>query len=310
MATYLMPDSIRNMNGVTVKTKLISKYNPYGITLPAMRSKPLGGITVHNTDRVKVNAATTNSEQYTRAEINGNLGQVRVQYFVCDKEAWQGLEDTRENWSCADGRGNGNTTTIAIECIMDGTNNAYNIKARDNCARLVAQLLYDNNLPITKVFTHTHWLNVRDGKTGTVDYLNTLKHPYKWCPYYILSLGWAEFMKLVEQYLTLLKSSDGITAGMAGVISNIQSTVKPTQTETKTDKVYRVQIGSFSIRAYAELYQTKAIKAGFTGAFITEATVGNKKVFRVQTGAFRQLSNAEAYRKKAIDKGFTNAYII
>lgn len=310
MAIYLTPDSVKVMNGVTVKTKLLSKDNPNKLALPAMRSKPLGGITVHNTDRIKVSPATTNSEQYARAQRNGGFGDVRVQFYCCDTEAWQTLEYDRENWSCADGRGNGNTTTIAIECIMDSTNNAYNIKARDNCARLVAQLLYDNNLPITKVFTHTHWLNVRDGKTGTVDYLNTLKHPYKWCPYYILSLGWAEFMKLVEQYLTLLKSSDGITAGMAGVISNIQSTVKPTQTETKTDKVYRVQIGSFSIRAYAELYQTKAIKAGFTGAFITEATVGNKKVFRVQTGAFRQLSNAEVYRKKAIDKGFTNAYII
>lgn len=302
MATYLTPDSIRNMNGVTVKTKLISKYNPYGITLPAMRSKPLGGITVHNTDKVKVNAATTNSEQYTRAEINGNLGQVRVQYFVCDKEAWQGLEDTRENWSCADGRGNGNTSTIAIECIMDSTDNAYNAKSRDNCARLVAQLLYDYNLPISKVFTHTYWLNVRDGKTGTTDYLNTLKHPYKWCPYYILSLGWSEFIQLVEKYLNQLKQTTSVT--------DSRKPANTTQTETKTEKIHRVQIGSFSNKVYADLYRTKAIKAGFANAYIVKAIVAGKTVYRVQVGAFKQYSNAEAYKKKAIEKGFVNAYIL
>jgi N-acetylmuramoyl-L-alanine amidase CwlA len=314
MAIYLTPDSVRNMNGVTVKTKLLSKDNPNKLQMPAVRSKPLGGITVHNTDRVNVNPATTNSEQYARAQRNGALGQVRVQYYVCDTEAWQTLEENSENWSCADGRGDGNTTTIAIECIMDGTNNEYNIKARDNCARLVAQLLYENNLPITKVFTHTHWLNVRDGKTGTTEYLNTLKHPYKWCPYYILSLGWSQFMTLVEQYLTLLRMTKGTTAGISAVVNNAQSAIqaqsKTQPTTVAPTKTYKVQVGSFSIKAYATLYQTKAIKAGFTGAYVTEATVGGRTVYRVQIGAFKLFDNAEAYKKKAIEKGFTNAYII
>ena len=310
MAIYLTPDSVRNMNGVTVKTKLLSKDNPNKLQMPAVRSKPLGGITVHNTDRVNVNPATTNSEQYARAQRNGALGQVRVQYYVCDTEAWQTLEENSENWSCADGRGDGNTTTIAIECIMDGTNNEYNIKARDNCARLVAQLLYENNLPITKVFTHTHWLNVRDGKTGTTDYLNTLKHPYKWCPYYILSLGWVEFMALVEKYLLILKAGKGVSVVVNNINDTVNSTSNTTQTEAKTNKTYKVQIGSFSIKAYADLYRTKAVRAGFTGAYITETTVGGKKVYRVQIGAFKQITNAEAYKKQAINKGFTNAYII
>lgn len=57
------------------------------------------------------------------------------------------------------------------------------------------------NLDINHLFTHTHWLNVRDGKSGTVDYLNTAKNPYKTCPLYILP-HWSAFKAKVQKYLT------------------------------------------------------------------------------------------------------------
>ncbi len=41
---------------------------------------------------------------------------------------------------------------------------------------------------------------MRDGKSGSVDYLNTAKNPYKTCPLYILP-HWAEFKKKVQCYL-------------------------------------------------------------------------------------------------------------
>lgn len=56
-------------------------------------------------------------------------------------------------------------------------------------------------LDINHLFTHTHWLNVRDGKSGTVDYLNTAKNPYKTCPLYILP-HWSAFKAKVQKYLT------------------------------------------------------------------------------------------------------------
>ena len=51
------------------------------------------------------------------------------------------------------------------------------------------------------MFTHTHWLNVKAGKTGDVDTLNTMKNSYKMCPLYILP-HWAAFKAKVQAYLT------------------------------------------------------------------------------------------------------------
>ncbi len=80
---------------------------------------------------------------------------------------------------------------------------AYNVtdkKSEGNCARLAAALLKKYNLDINHLFTHTHWLNVRDGKSGTVDYLNTARNPYKMCPAYILP-HWVAFKAKVQSYL-------------------------------------------------------------------------------------------------------------
>ena len=49
-------------------------------------------------------------------------------------------------------------------------------------------------------YTQTHWLNVRDGRNGTIDQLNTMYNRYKMCPAYILP-HWAEFKKKVQSYL-------------------------------------------------------------------------------------------------------------
>ncbi len=81
---------------------------------------------------------------------------------------------------------------------------AYNEKDRkseDNATKLVATFLKQYVLGINNLYTHTHWLNVRDGKRGTVDNLNTMKNSYKMCPLYILP-HCAEFRKKVLGYLS------------------------------------------------------------------------------------------------------------
>ena len=83
---------------------------------------------------------------------------------------------------------------------MSSAYNDKDKKSEDNCARLAAALLKKYNLDINHLYTHTHWLNVRDGKSGTLDYLNTAKNPYKTCPLYILP-HWAEFKKKVQSYM-------------------------------------------------------------------------------------------------------------
>ena len=78
--------------------------------------------------------------------------------------------------------------------------NATDKKSEDNCARLAAALLKQYGLGISHLYTHTHWLNVRDGKSGTVDQLNTMYNRYKMCPLYILP-HWSAFKAKVQSYL-------------------------------------------------------------------------------------------------------------
>lgn len=200
--TILRPDATTTFGGVTVNEYLLTKHNPNRIDMPSvsMEGKVIG-VTVHNTDWISVASGTTPAEQYTRATVNGNMKDVRVHYYVDNTCAWQNLPHSLSGWHAADGSGNGNRRTIAIECIMSSAYNVTDKKSEDNCARLAAALLKKYNLDINHLFTHTHWLNVRDGKSGTVDYLNTAKNPYKTCPLYILP-HWSAFKAKVQKYLT------------------------------------------------------------------------------------------------------------
>lgn len=200
----LKSDETTSIMGVKVNRYLLTEHNPNNIALPYKRTKPLIGVTIHNTNDLA--HVEDDAEQYTRATVNGNMRDVRVHYYVDDVSAWQNLPLELVNWSCADGKGAGNTQTIAIECIMDGTTGAANLAARDNCARLAAWLLHVNNLTPDDLYTHTHWLNVSDGKKGTREQLCAMHNSYKMCPYYILP-DWEGFEALVGVYYDGLKGN-------------------------------------------------------------------------------------------------------
>ena len=199
--TILRSDATTTFGGVTVNEYLLTKHNPNHIDMPSvsMEGKVIG-VTVHNTDWITVANGTTPAEQYTRATINNNMKDVRVHYYVDNICAWQNLPHSLSGWHAADGSGNGNRRTIAIECIMSSAYNSTDKKSEDNCARLAAALLNQYGLDINHLYTHTHWLNVRDGRNGTIDQLNTMYNRYKMCPAYILP-HWAEFKKKVQSYL-------------------------------------------------------------------------------------------------------------
>lgn len=200
----LKPDTTTNLGGVTVNEYLLTKYNPNRIAMPSvsMEGKVIG-VTMHNTDWISVASGTTPAEQYTRATVNGNMNDVRVHYYVDNICAWQNLPLNLSGWHAADGNGNGNRRTIAIECIMSSAYNDIDKKSEDNAAKLAAALLKKYNFNIDHLYTHTHWLNVRDGKSGSVDELNTMKHSYKMCPLYILP-HWSAFKAKVKSYLDAL----------------------------------------------------------------------------------------------------------
>ena len=205
------------------------------------------GVTVHNTAWITTAAGTTPAEQYTRATVNGNMNDVRVHYYVDNTCAWQNLPHSLSGWHAADGSGNGNRRTIAIECIMSSAYNATDKKSEDNCARVAAAVLKKYNLDINHLFTHTHWLNVRDGKSGTVDYLNTARNPYKMCPAYILP-HWAVFKAKVQSYLNSASSSAASTPATKQLYR-----VRKSWSDAKS------QIGAFSSLENAK----KVCKAGY-----------------------------------------------
>ena len=199
--SILTPDKTTTLGGVNVKEYLLTGHNPNHIDMPSVSmAGKIIGVTVHNTDWITVAGGTTPAEQYTRATVNGNMKDVRVHYYVDNTCAWQNLPRNLSGWHAADGSGNGNRRTIAIECIMSSAYNSTDKKSEDNCAKLAAALLKQYGLGINHLYTHTHWLNVRDGKRGTVDQLNTMHNSYKMCPAYILP-HWAEFKKKVQSYL-------------------------------------------------------------------------------------------------------------
>ena len=217
----LKPDKEYTINSVNVKEYLLTKHNPNRIDMPttSMAGRIIG-VTIHNTDWIATVSGTTPAEQYTRATVNNNMRDVRVHYYVDNVCAWQNLPLTLSGWHAADGSGNGNRRTIAIECIMSSAYNATDRKSEDNAARLAAALLRQYGLGIDQLYTHTHWLNVRDGRSGSVDQLNTMHNSYKMCPLYILP-HWAAFRAKVQAYL-----------------NQSQTTIKPSGSATTTKLRY------------------------------------------------------------------------
>ena len=244
----LRPDTTTTLSGVKINEYLLTKHNPNHIDMPSvsMEGKVIG-VTVHNTDWISVAIGTTPAEQYTRATVNGNMKDVRVHYYVDNVCAWQNLPLSLSGWHAADGSVNGNRRTIAIECIMSSAYNVTDKKSEDNCARLAAALLKKYNLDINHLFTRTHWLNVRDGKSGSVDYLNTARNSYKMCPLYILP-HWAEFKKKVQAYMD------------AGSSTPATSSPKQLYRVRKSWSDAKSQIGAFSSLENAK----KACKAGYS----------------------------------------------
>lgn len=247
--SFLKPDKTYTLGGVTVKDFLLTEHKHNNTSFPGKRTRPLLGVTIHNTEKITV-VGTTMSEQYVRATVNGNMGQCFVHYYVDETEAWHLLPDDQIGWHAADGaNGDGNCRTIAIEIIGNSP------KAEENGAKLAAGLLAKYALTTDNLYTHSHWINVFSGKTGTREYLNTLKNSRKNCPVYILP-HWADFEARVAAYM-----SKDITDASA-----------PTVDKPKT--IYRVQVGAYSSRENAETF-LKEVKAKGLNGFIVEITPDN-----------------------------------
>lgn len=131
-------------------------------------------ITVHNT----YNDATAQNEV---AYMIRNNNQVSFHVAVDDKEAVQGLPLERNAWACGDGNGAGNRKSISVEICYSLSGGDRYYKAEDNAAVIVAQLMKQYNIPISKVRTHQSWNG-------------------KYCPHRMLAEGrWNSFIEKVQR---------------------------------------------------------------------------------------------------------------
>ncbi len=244
---FLTPDNIRVDHGLEIKEKIIpwgakwpkdsgkyKKGDPYKADrlLSGGTGKPQG-VTIHNTNDILEAPGTNDAEQYTRATWpNGNMKDSRVHFFVDETDCWQNLREDEVGWHAGDGRGPGNETTIAIEIIMDGSGSDSDKDAEERGALLAAILLDKHGLGIGQLYPHQHW----SGKN---------------CPVYILP-RWPEFVAKVEGYL-----------------AQIQGSQAP---EDPQEVLYRVQVGAFRNRDYAQGMLEKLQEAGFEGFVVDVKT--------------------------------------
>lgn len=214
-------DKIIELNGVKVNQKIIPDGTRWKDSAKAIKAgfeanalykaqvqmTKVKTVTVHNTEDLE--RIEKDAERYVLATYNENMLSTRPHAYTDDIEAWQLLRFDEVGW--CNGRGTLNTGAIddiSIECIM-GEDAVSDAKAEDNAARLAAYLLHKNKLDITALRTHTYWINLGLGVKGSIDYMNTYKHPKagKYCPYYILP-HWSEFKALVKKYLDELNNPE------------------------------------------------------------------------------------------------------
>ncbi|MDA2051121.1 N-acetylmuramoyl-L-alanine amidase [Bacillus cereus] len=153
-----------------IRKKLVDP-SKYGTKCPYTMNPEF--ITVHNT----YNDATAENEV---SYMIRNDNQVSFHIAVDDKEAVQGIPLERNAWHTGDGNGNGNRKSIGVEICYSLSGGDKYYKAEDNAAIVVAQLMKQYNIPISKVRTHQSWSG-------------------KYCPHRMLDEGrWNSFIERVQ----------------------------------------------------------------------------------------------------------------
>lgn len=127
-------------------------------------------IVVHETDNTNAGA---DADAHARLQINGNSRDASWHWQVDDHEAIQSFD---HYWACwAAGTFTGNNEGIHIEiCVnRDGDFN----KALQNATSLVAKIMKEENIPISKIVQHNYFSgkncprNIRAGKVSWSTFL-------------------------------------------------------------------------------------------------------------------------------------------
>ncbi|TAE73750.1 MAG: N-acetylmuramoyl-L-alanine amidase [Verrucomicrobia bacterium] len=153
-------------------------------------------ITIHSTQNYAADASRhalalkRGALRSTKRRGGNRIGYMIWHYTVDDRVAIQHMPVT-EQGEHADFDGPGNRLSIGIEmCEHRGNNRAATI---ERTAKLVAKLMHDRGIPLSRVVPHYHW--PRRGK----------KPPNKNCPHFLLDHGrpgpkWRWFLGRVDYH--------------------------------------------------------------------------------------------------------------
>lgn len=166
------------------------------------------------------NAATPNGTAKALNKALHNSKEYKSWHFsVDDKDIIQSLPLNRNAFATGDGAyGLGNRTGIHIEITKDNDTDSREewLEARNNGARLAAELLHKYGLGIDHLKKHQDY-KMTDGT-------------YKYCPHKILDEGWAEFKALVSLYLNKLDEEE----------KDKEQTTEPEEKDDKTSQVSKL----------------------------------------------------------------------
>ncbi len=155
-----------------VRQMLVDK-SKYSVKCPYVMTPTR--IVVHNT----ANDASANNEiKY----MITNSNETSFHFAVDDKEVVQGIPLNRNAWHAGDGHGKGNMQGIAIEICYSKSGGDRFIKAEQNAAKFIAQLLKERGWGVDKVTKHQ-------------DYSG------KYCPHRTLDMGWERFLNMIRAEL-------------------------------------------------------------------------------------------------------------
>lgn len=122
-------------------------------------------ITVHQTGN-----PSRGANAQTHANLQSRGFSASWHWQVDDKEAIQSFDHTWRLFHAGDGRGKGNMESIGIESCINSDGDY--VKAVKNTAKLVAKIMKDEGIPISRVVQHNYWsgkncpAQIRAGQAG------------------------------------------------------------------------------------------------------------------------------------------------
>lgn len=166
----------------------MASYKETTMLLPLSDTRTFGEmdwqyITIHNT----ANRVSARSEAMY---VHSGKSEVTYHFAIDDRECVQIQRLNMSCWHAGDGRGDGNTKSVALEICysLDKGDSRYPV-AEDNAAHKSAKLLLSKGFGIDRLRNHQIWSG-------------------KYCPHRMLdNNGWEPFKRKVAKYMEELKES-------------------------------------------------------------------------------------------------------